>query len=205
MATAFLSPCSLQPRARTPHAFLSRKTVCPILPASPAQPARLPPTLAAGKRPKGTTLRVENRVARNRYDFLETYECGIELLGTEIKAVRGGKMNIRQGYGRVKDGELFLHNVHISHWELASKYFNHDPTRVRRLLLHKRSIRKLAAHQRDPGLTIVPVCAYISARGMLKVEMALARGKKLHDKREDMKRRDDKRAMERVVKAAVSG
>lgn len=207
MATAFSPPCVLLLGTGTTSAFISRPSLRrppSTAPPHDARAARLPPTMSSKKRKVTTSLRVENRIARARYDFLETFECGIELLGTEIKSVRGGKMNIRQGYGRVKDGQLFLHNVHISHWELASKYFNHDPIRPRRLLLHKRSIRKLDAHQRDPGLTIVPTCAYLNKRGVLKVEIALARGKKLHDKREDMKRRDDKRTMERVVKAAIS-
>lgn len=147
---------------------------------------------------------VDNRVARNRYDYLETHECGVELLGTEIKAVREGKMNIRQGYARVKNGELFLHNVHISHWSGASKFFNHDPLRERKLLLHKRIIRKLAVQQKDPGLTLVPAKAYFNNRGYLKLEIALARGKKLHDKREDIKKRDADRDIRRIIKSTLA-
>ncbi len=169
-----------------------------------SQAARVVHMMASDRKSR-KTVTIENRIARMRYDFLETYECGIELLGTEIKSVRGGKMNIRQGYGRVKDGEIFLHNVHISPWELSSKYFNHDPIRPRRLLLHKRSIRKLGVQQSNPGLTIVPTRAYFNDRGFLKVEIALARGKKLHDKREEMKRREDQRNMERVVKSVLGG
>lgn len=147
---------------------------------------------------------VENRVARQRYDFIDTYECGIELLGTEIKAVRDGKMNIRQGFARVKNQELFLYNVHISHWTSASKYFNHDPLRERRLLLHKRLIRKLSFSQTDAGLTIVPTRAYFNKRGFLKIEVALARGKKLHDKREDIKKRESDRDLKRIIKSTLA-
>lgn len=147
---------------------------------------------------------VENRVARNRYDFVETYECGIELKGTEVKSVREGKMNIKQGYCRVKEGEIFLHNVHIAHWQNSSKFFNHEPLRVRRLLLHKRTIRKLSTKQHDPGLTIVPTRTYFNARNVLKVEIALARGKKLHDKREDIKKREQERETRRIVKSTLS-
>lgn len=184
--------------------FASRRNGCVlrrprVLEEDAKQTGRSVVMLAKAKRgPKAPS--VENRLARNRYEFLETYECGIELLGTEIKAIRDGKMNIRQGYARVKDGELFLHNVHIAHWQNASKYFNHDPLRIRRLLLHKRSIRKLAGKQVDVGLTLVPSRCYFSPRGFLKVEIALARGKKLHDKREDIKRRDDERNVRRIMK-----
>ncbi len=161
-------------------------------------------TMAAKPNSKVKAPTVENRIARNRYEFLETFECGIELFGTEIKAIRDGKMNLKQGYARVKDGELFLHNVHISHWRNASKYFNHDPLRPRRLLLHKRSIRKLEMKQKDSGLTIVPTRAYFNGRGFLKMEIALARGKQLHDKREDIKRREQDRDARRIIKSTLS-
>lgn len=161
-------------------------------------------TMMSERKSKVKAPTIENRVARNRYEFLETFECGIELFGTEIKAVRDGKMNIKQGYARVKDGELYLHNVHISHWQNASKYFNHDPLRPRRLLLHKRSIRKLGAKQKESGLTIVPTRAYFNQRGFLKIEIALARGKQLRDKREDIKRREQDRDVRRVIKSALT-
>lgn len=162
-------------------------------------------TMSAGQRAKKIKApTVDNRLARNRYEFLETFECGIELLGTEIKAIREGKMNIRQGYARVKEGQLFLFNVHISHWQNASKFFNHDPLRERRLLLHKRSIRKLESKQKDAGLTIVPTRAYFNDRGFLKFEIALARGKQLHDKRETIKRRDQERDVRRIIKSTMS-
>lgn len=145
-----------------------------------------------------------NRQVRFRYELLETHECGIELLGTEIKSVRAGKLNLRDGYARVDNAQLFLHNVHIAHCTFAGPAFNHDPIRPRRLLLHKKDIRKLEEKQKDTGLTLVPTKAYFSNNGYLKIEIALAKGKKLHDKRLDLKKRDDDREIRRVVKQSVS-
>jgi SsrA-binding protein len=160
---------------------------------------------AAKKRARNWSPRVENRIARMRYEFLELYECGVELLGTEIKSVRGGSLNIKEGYARVKDGELFLHNVHITPWQGAGNHFNHEALRTRRLLLHKRDIRKLAGRQADTGLTIVPTKAYFNKSGYLKIEIALARGKQLHDRREDIKKREGDREMQAIVKASMGG
>lgn len=148
--------------------------------------------------------RIENRVARFRYDIIDSYECGIELLGTEVKSVRNGQMNIREGYARVKDDQIYLHNVNISTWQGSHKALNHEPLRPRRLLLHKRFIRKLASKQSDSGLTIIPMKAYFSSNGYLKVEIALAKGKKLHDKREDEKKREAQRDIQRAVKSFVA-
>jgi SsrA-binding protein len=156
------------------------------------------------KKARNYAPRIENRIARMRYEFLETYECGVELVGTEIKAIRLGKMNIRDGYARVNNGQLFLHNVHITPFENASAYFNHEATRVRKLLLHKRDILKLAARQKDTGLTMVPTKAYFNKGGYLKFEIALAKGKQLHDRRQDIKNRDNAREMRAVVKASLS-
>lgn len=163
---------------------------------------RLPTTALAATAKKRRNYRptILNRPARFRYDISETHECGVELLGTEIKSIREGSMNLKDGYARVTDGQIFLHNVHISGWLGAHKAFNHDPLRVRRLLLHKRLIRKLAAKQTDVGLTIIPLRAYFSDNNYLKVEIGLARGKKLHDKREDLKKRDNERDMRRDLK-----
>lgn len=174
---------------------------------SPPPPSRVtpPPSMLAAskKRKPNHAPRIDNRIARFRYTFLDTYECGISLVGTEIKSVRDGKMNLRDGYARVTDGELWLHNVHIGVHAASGAYFNHDETRPRRLLLHKRDIRKLAARQQDAGLTMVPVAAYFNAGGWLKVSVALARGKDLADKREVLKKREDNREMGRVLKNTV--
>jgi SsrA-binding protein len=141
----------------------------------------------------------DNRQARFQYEILETYETGIELAGTEVKSIRQGKVNLRDGFALVRNGEVFLHNVHISPHQTASQVFNHDPTRTRKLLLHRDEIRKLIGKVEQQGLTLVPLKMYLK-RGWVKVDLALVRGKKLHDKREDLKRRQDHRDMERAIK-----
>lgn len=161
-------------------------------------------SMHADKSRKRLNPSFDNRIARSRFDFIEQYECGVELVGTEVKSVRTGKLNLKQGYGRVKNGELFLYNVHISPWELSSNYFNHDPLRPRKLLLHKRFIRKLEQKQKDPGLTLVPTRAYFNNSGFLKIEIALAKGKKLQDRREDIKRKENAREMQRIIKSTLA-
>lgn len=113
-------------------------------------------------------------------------------------------MALKEGYARVKNGELFLHNVNISGWAGSHKAFNHDPIRVRRLLLHKRFINKLDSKQSDKGLTIIPLRAYFAENGYFKLEIGLARGKKLHDKREDAKKKEAQRDIDRAVKSFVT-
>jgi len=123
-------------------------------------------------------------------EILEDFEAGISLLGTEVKSCRQGKCTLRDGYCRFKDGECWLHNVNIGRHESAGRYFQHDETRPRRLLLHGREIAKLQTAVDVKGLTVVPLAAYFNERSFLKVSLGLARGKKLQDKREDIKRRD---------------
>jgi SsrA-binding protein len=141
----------------------------------------------------------DNRQARFQYEILETYETGIELVGTEVKSIREGKVNLRDGFALVRNGEVFLYNVHISPHKTASQVFNHDPTRTRKLLLHRQEIRKLIGKVEQQGLTLVPLKMYLK-RGWVKLDLALVRGKKLHDKRDDLKRRQDQRDMERAIK-----
>ena len=141
----------------------------------------------------------ENRQARFNYEILETHEAGIELLGTEVKAVKGGQANLRDAYGIVRKGQIMLLNMYIPPHRTTSVYFNHEPTRTRRLLLHKDEIRKLIAEVQQKGLTLVPLKVY-QKEGWIKVDLAVVRNKKLHDKREDMKKRDDKREIERTMK-----
>lgn len=138
-----------------------------------------------------------------RYEFLSRYECGIELVGSEIKSVRLGKFQIRDGYARVRKGQLYLENTHISAYENSSKYFNHESKRSRRLLLHKKEIRKLGVKQMESGLTIVPTKAYFRD-GYLKVEVALAKGKGVVDKRRSIKDRENERELRRVVKSTIN-
>jgi SsrA-binding protein len=141
----------------------------------------------------------DNRQARFRYEILETYEAGIELKGTEVKSIRQGKANLQDGYALIRNGEAWLLNVHISPYQKATDFFNHDPRRTRRLLLHKKEIRKLIGKVEQEGLTLVPLKMYFK-RGFVKVTIALGRGKKLHDKRESLKERQDKRDMARAMK-----
>lgn len=153
----------------------------------------------AEKKSEGFKIVSDNRQARFLYEILETYEAGIELKGTEVKSIRAGRVNLRDGYGLVRNGEMWLLNAHISPYETASEYFNHDAKRTRKLLLHKAEIRKLLGRVEQQGLTLVPLKMYFK-NGKVKVEIALGKGKKLHDKREDIKRREDKRDMERAMK-----
>ena len=141
----------------------------------------------------------QNRKARHDYFVLETFECGIVLTGTEIKSVRDGKINLKEGYALIKDGELWLTGVHISPYEKGS-YYNHDPLRDRKLLMKKHEIVRLFSKVREKGLTLVPLSVYIKDGKRAKVELALARGKQLFDKRDAIAERDVKRSMERAVR-----
>lgn len=140
----------------------------------------------------------ENRKARHGFQLLELFEAGIELCGTEVKSLRAGKGNIQDAYAKIENGQLFLYNMHISPYEMGNR-FNHDPKRARRLLLHKNEILRLFAKVREKGLTIIPVKVYFSG-SLVKVEIALAQGKKLYDKRQDLINRAVKRETERAVK-----
>ncbi|MBD2306119.1 SsrA-binding protein SmpB [Chroococcidiopsis sp. FACHB-1243] len=141
----------------------------------------------------------DNRKARFLYDILETYEAGLQLMGTEVKSIRAGKLNLQDGYALIRNGEAWLINVHISPYTSSSQYFNHDPRRTRKLLLHRQEIRKLIGKVEQQGLTLVPLKLYLK-RGLVKISIGLAKGKKLHDKREDLKRRQDQREIQRAMK-----
>ncbi|MEM7726453.1 MAG: SsrA-binding protein SmpB [Cyanobacteria bacterium P01_A01_bin.45] len=148
---------------------------------------------------QGFKVIADNRQARYLYHILETYEAGIELLGTEVKSIRAGKVNLQDGYASVKDGEAWLLNIHISPYNASGQYFNHEPRRNRRLLLHRQEIRKLIGKVEQQGLTLVPLKMYLK-KGWIKISIALAQGKKIYDKREDIKRRQDQRDMRRAMK-----
>jgi SsrA-binding protein len=139
-----------------------------------------------------------NRQARHRYTLLESWEAGVALTGTEVKSLREGKAQIKDGYASVRDGEVWLHNVHIPPYAPASRE-NHEPERSRKLLLHRREIDRLVGKTREKGLTIVPTRLYFSD-GRAKVEIALARGKDVGDKRHAIKERELKREMDRAVR-----
>lgn len=144
-------------------------------------------------------LLTDNRQARFRYEILETYEAGIELKGTEVKSIIAGRANLQDAYALIRGGEVWLFNAHISPWQQASQYFNHEPRRDRKLLLHRKEINKLIGKIEQKGLTLVPLKMYMN-NNKVKVALGLARGKKLHDKREDVKRREDQRDMRRALK-----
>jgi SsrA-binding protein len=141
----------------------------------------------------------DNRQARHLYEILETYEAGIQLVGTEVKAIRAGKVNLRDGYALIRNGEALLLNVHISPYEASGQYFNHDPRRTRKLLLNRKEINKLIGQVEQKGLTLVPLKMYFKG-SWVKISIGLGRGKKLHDKRETLKRRQDERDMARMLK-----
>lgn len=141
-----------------------------------------------------------NRKAQRDYVILETFEAGIELKGSEVKSARAGRITLNDSFARIEEnGEVVLYNTHISPYQEAS-YLNVEPVRVRRLLLHKKQIRKLAGRMAQKGFTLVPLKAYFNERGFLKLELALCKGKKLYDRREDIKRRDSDLALRRVLK-----
>jgi SsrA-binding protein len=140
-----------------------------------------------------------NRKAFHDYDIEETFEAGLALVGSEIKSVREGRVNLRESYVRVERGEAWLLNAHISPYAQAGTHFNHEPLRPRKLLLHGNQIRYLRGKVEQKGLTIVPLRIYL-ARGRAKVEIALARGRKLYDKRDALAERDAQREIARAVK-----
>lgn len=148
---------------------------------------------------QGYKVVTDNRQARYLYEILETYEAGIELTGTEVKSIRAGKVNLQDGYALIRDGQAWLLNAHISPYNASGQYFNHEPRRTRRLLLHREEIRKLIGKVEQQGLTLIPLKMYLK-RGWVKITIALAKGKKIHDKREDIKRRQDQRDMQRAMK-----
>lgn len=141
----------------------------------------------------------KNRKARFNYEILETYEAGIELKGTEVKSVRASKVNLTEGFISIDNGEAFLKQVHISLYEQGN-IFNVDPVRVRKLLLHKREIKKLIGETAQKGFTLVPLSMYLK-NGKVKLSLGLARGKNTHDKRQDMAKKDAQRSIERAMKS----
>ncbi|WP_252312016.1 SsrA-binding protein SmpB [Sinobaca sp. H24] len=145
----------------------------------------------------------QNKKARHDFFIEETYEAGLALKGTEIKAIREGRMNLKDSFGKIDGGELFLHNAHIGLYEHGNQ-FNHDPLRTRKLLLHRREISKLIGQSQQPGYSIVPLKVYIK-RGKAKVLIGLAKGKKQYDKRETLKQKDAQREMDRAIRSRMKG
>jgi SsrA-binding protein len=147
---------------------------------------------------EGIKIIAENRKGRHDYHIEETFEAGIALTGTEVKSLRLGRANLRDSYAVVENGELFLYNMHISPYTHGNM-FNHEPKRTRKLLMHKREIMRLLGQTQERGYTLIPLKVYFR-RGKAKIELALAKGKKLYDKREAIARRDEKRRIDRILK-----
>jgi SsrA-binding protein len=144
-----------------------------------------------------------NREAYHNFHILETHECGVALTGTEVKSARDGRCNLKDGYAQIREQEAWLMNVHISPYSHGNRE-NHEPTRARKLLLHRSEIDKLAGKVQEKGLTLVPTKMYLK-NGRLKVELAVARGKKLYDKRETVKRREADREARAMMKERSRG
>ncbi|MGD6817200.1 SsrA-binding protein SmpB [Metabacillus sp. 84] len=149
--------------------------------------------------PKGQgKVLAQNKKANHDYSIEETYEAGIVLQGTEIKAIRAGRVNLKDSFARIQAGELFVHNMHVSPYEQGNRY-NHDPLRTRKLLLHKREISKLIGLTKEEGYALVPLKIYLK-NGFAKVLVGLGKGKKKYDKREDLKKKEAKRDIERAFR-----
>lgn len=153
-----------------------------------------------GKKPESEARKVvcKNNRAFHDYEILETLEAGLVLTGTEVKSLREGRVNLKDSYAKVEDGEIFLVDAHISPYSHGN-IMNHDPLRPRKLLLHKAEIRRLTGKVREKGLTLIPLQIYFRG-GRAKVELGLAKGRKLHDKRAEIKRRDEKRDLQRELR-----
>jgi len=147
----------------------------------------------------GIKVVATNRKAHHDYFIEETYEAGIVLTGTEVKSIRQGRLNLKDSFARIEDGEVFLYNMHVSPYSHGNRW-NHEPTRTRKLLLKREEIRRLVGKVQQQGLTLVPLKVYFTPRGHAKVELALARGKKLWDKRQSIARRDAEREAQRAAK-----
>jgi SsrA-binding protein len=149
--------------------------------------------------PKGEGKVVaQNKKAYHDYFIEETYETGMVLQGTEIKSIRNGRANLKDSYARVHNGEVFLYNMHVSPYEQGNRY-NHDPLRTRKLLLHRREINKLIGYTKEEGYALVPLKVYLK-NGFAKVLLGLGKGKKKYDKREDLKKKEAKREIERAFR-----
>lgn len=145
------------------------------------------------------SVNIKNKKASFEYEFIDKFEAGIQLKGTEIKSIRESKASIKEGYCAFRKGELFAYNIDITPYSEAS-FTNHEAKRPRKLLLHKGELEKLEKKIKDVGLTIVPTLLFINDSGKAKLNIALAKGKKIHDKRESLKSKDAKRQMDRVMK-----
>jgi SsrA-binding protein len=154
----------------------------------------------AKKKDDGRKIVAENRKARFSYSIESTLEAGLQLVGSEVKSLRSGKATIAESYAHAKDGELFLVNAYIPEYLMANR-FNHEPRRARKVLVHKAEVRKLSAAIQREGMTLIPLRLYFTPKGIAKLELGIAKGKKLHDKRETEKQRDWQRDKARLMRA----
>ncbi|MFC3417612.1 SsrA-binding protein [Algoriphagus hitonicola] len=143
-------------------------------------------------------INIKNKKASFQFEFIDTYVCGMVLKGTEIKSIREGKVSLTESFCIFLDGELYVRQMHIAPYSMAANY-NHEAVRDRKLLLNKRELEKLETKSAEKGLTIIPVRIFINDRGIAKMEIALGRGKKTHDKRQDLKEKDAKRELQRMA------
>ncbi|UCS95382.1 SsrA-binding protein SmpB [Echinicola marina] len=143
-------------------------------------------------------INIKNRKASFEFEFLDTYVAGLSLMGTEIKSIREGKVSLKEAFCYFRRGELFVKQMHISPYTQAA-HFNHDAVRERKLLLNRRELDKLESKLSEKGLSIIPVRIFINNKGLAKMEIALGRGKKLHDKRQDIKKKDAKRELDKMA------
>ncbi len=169
----------------------------------PAKTAKTAKTAKAGKADKADerpSIKVvaDNRRARHEYEILETIEAGLALSGTEVKSIRQGKANLQDSFAKIEDNEIWLYRCHISPYDFGNR-FNHDPLRKRRLLVHRRQINKLKAQTQEKGLALIPLKLYFK-KNWAKIDLALARGKQLYDKRQSIAKRENQRQIERIIK-----
>lgn len=164
-----------------------------------AQRPSSPPGSERPRRPREERTVATNRQARHEYFILESLETGLVLTGTEIKSIRAGRVNLKDSFAKVENGEVLLYNMHISPYEYGNRE-NHEPLRTRKLLLHKAQIIRLIGKTREKGLTLVPLRLYLDVRGRAKLELALAKGKHSWDKRDAIAERDARREVDRVLR-----
>lgn len=174
------------------------------VPATPGGAAKKKAAKKAGGKPATADVRLksvaENRKAKFQYELIDSVECGMALMGSEVKSMRDGKLSLDEAYIRVQRGELWLIGADIGHYSNAGMW-NHDPRRPRKLLLHAREFDRFSGMAKERGLTLIPLKVYFNERGFAKCVMGLVRGKKLHDKRETLKKRDTERGLQRAMRA----
>lgn len=185
------------------RSFKAEESVISKRPTPTGRSSRTPPTGGKKGEPQAEKVVSENRRARHDYEILDTLECGIALVGSEVKSLRGGRLSLDEAYGRVEKGEVWLHGCDIPEYDKANR-LNHVPKRPRKLLLHRREIAKFAGHAFEKGLTLVPLKVYFKG-GRVKVLLGIGRGRQSHDKRQHLKARDAKRDIDVALRSRSHG